>query len=356
MTKKRLKLALCTGGGDCPGLNAAIRAVVHTAVKSHGAQIVGVRSGLTGLLHVESVKNLTVADTDGILELGGTILGTNNQGSPFRDPHQAATTLAAIQKNWRRLKLDGMIVIGGDGTQFMAKRLSMSGLNIIGIPKTIDNDLMGTDQTIGFSTAVDIATEAACRLRTSAAAHDRIMILEVMGRDGGHIALASALASGADACLIPEIPFANESLLKHVKQRQKDGRNHYLMVVAEGSTEIGGNQLYAAANGSAKVLGGMGQYVANVLHAGTGRDVRVAVLGHIQRGGSPNADDRILASMLGVQATQMAITGAFGSIVGLRGGKLVTIPYKTLTHKRRSIQLDDATIATAEAMDICLGR
>lgn len=356
MTKKRLKLALCTGGGDCPGLNAAIRAVVNTAVKSHGAQVVGVRSGLTGLLHPESVKNLTVADTDGILELGGTILGTNNQGSPFRDPNQAATTLAAIQKNWRRLKLDGMIVIGGDGTQFMAKRLSMSGLNIVGIPKTIDNDLMGTDQTIGYSTAVDIATDAACRLRTSAAAHDRIMILEVMGRDGGHIALATALASGADACLIPEIPFANEAILKHVKQRQKDGRNHYLMIVAEGSAEIGGEQLYSAASGNAKVLGGMGQYVANVLHAGTGRDVRVAVLGHIQRGGSPNADDRILGSMLGVTATHMAISGAFGSIVGVRGGKLVTIPYKTLTHKRRSIQIDDARIAAAEAMDICLGR
>jgi 6-phosphofructokinase 1 len=356
MTKKRLKLALCTGGGDCPGLNAAIRAVVSTAINHHGTQVVGVRSGLTGLLHPESVKNLTLADVDGILELGGTILGTNNQGSPFRDPQEAATTLAALEKNWRRLKLDGMIVIGGDGTQFMAKRLSMSGLNIVGIPKTIDNDLMGTDQTIGFSTAVEVATEAACRLRTSAAAHDRIMILEVMGRDGGHIALASALASGADAALLPEIPFTSEALLKHVRQRQKNGRNHYLMVVAEGSTEIGGEQLYSAANGNAKVLGGMGQYVANVLHAGTGRDVRVAVLGHIQRGGSPNADDRILASMMGVRATQMAISGAYGNIVGVRGGKLITIPYKTLTHKRRSIQLDDPRIGAAEAMDICLGR
>ncbi len=356
MTKKLLKLGLCTGGGDCPGLNAAIRAVVTTAAKSHGIQVVGIKSGLTGLLHPESVKNLTVPDVDGILELGGTILGTNNQGSPFRDPIQAATTLAAIQKNWRRLKLDGMIVIGGDGTQFMAKRLSASGLNIIGIPKTIDNDLMGTDQTIGFATAVDIATEAACRLRTSAAAHDRIMILEVMGRDGGHIALATALASGADAVLIPEIPFASDVLLTHVKQRQKKGRNHYLVVVAEGCTTVGGEQLYSAANGNAKVLGGMGQYVASVLHAGTGRDVRVAVLGHIQRGGSPNADDRILAAMMGVRATQMAIDGDYGSIVGVRGGKLTTIPYKTLTHKRRAIRLDDPRIVAAEAMNICLGR
>jgi 6-phosphofructokinase 1 len=356
MTKKHLKLGLCTGGGDCPGLNAAIRAVVRTAVFNHGFEVLGVRYGLTGLLHPESVKPLTLNTVDPILNAGGTILGTNNQGSPFRNPAEADEMISRIRINWRKLKLDGMIVIGGDGTQFMGKHLSMAGFPVIGIPKTIDNDLVGTDQTIGFATAVDIATDAACRLGTSAEAHDRIMILEVMGRDGGHIALATGIASGANAVLIPEIPYSQEALFQHYKRHQKSGRNHFLIIVAEGATAIGGEQMYNATAGNTKVLGGVGSQVARDLHAASGVDSRVAVLGHVQRGGAPNAADRLLATTFGARAVELAAAGEFGGIVGIRAGKLVTIPYGTLTDKRRMLGSKDPMIITAEATGISLGR
>ena len=356
MTKKHLTLGLCTGGGDCPGLNAAIRAVVRTAVFNRGFEVLGVRYGLTGLLHPESVKPLTLGTVDHILNVGGTVLGTNNQGSPFRNPAEAAEMMSRIRTNWRRLKLDGMIVIGGDGTQLMGRHLSMAGLPVIGIPKTIDNDLVGTDQTIGFATAVDIATDAACRLGTSAEAHDRIMILEVMGRDGGHIALATALASGANAALIPEIPYSQEALTNHYKRHQQSGRNHFLIIVAEGAIAIGGEQMYSATAGNTKVLGGVGSQVAKDLHTASGIDCRVAVLGHVQRGGGPNAADRLLATTFGVRAVELASAGEFGGIVGIRAGKLVTIPYSTLTDKRRMLSSKDPMIITAEATGINLGR
>ena len=356
MKNKKLKIGLCTGGGDCPGLNAAIRSVVRSARLNFGMEVLGIKHGLTGLLDPATVKPISLEAVEGILGAGGTILGTNNQGSPFKDPHKAETILTQIGKSWRHLKLDGMIVIGGDGTQFMAKQLATAGYPIIGIPKTIDNDLIGSDQTIGFATAVDIATEAACRLATSAEAHSRVMVLEVMGRDAGHIALHTALACSANGVLLPEIPFSRASLVGDVKKRRQQAQNHYLLIAAEGAKEVGGSRIYNHTLTQAKVLGGIGAQVAAILHAETGLESRSTVLGHIQRGGSPNTTDRILATKLGVRAVELIAAEKFGVIVGMSSGKDVTIPYRTLTDKRRLLSKRDSLIKIAEATGINLGR
>jgi 6-phosphofructokinase 1 len=356
MKSQPINIGLCTGGGDCPGLNAAIRAVVRSATLVHNMRVVGLRHGLTGLNTPKDAKPLDLDSVEHILDRGGTILGTNNQGSPFRNEQEAHKTIELMGRNWRKLKLDGLIVIGGDGTQFMAKKLANAGFPIIGIPKTIDNDLVGTDQTIGFATAVEIASDAASRLGTSAEAHNRIMVLEVMGRDGGHIALATALASGAHAALLPEIPFSWETLTTAFKNQQIRGLNHMLVVAAEGATPIGGQPLFATSVGGGKVLGGIGSQIAQTLHAQCGADARVAVLGHVQRGGGPNVADKLLATTLGSRAVAMAAAKEFGGIVGVRGGKPVTIPYQTLTAKRRLLDLDDEMIIAAESTGLSLGR
>lgn len=357
MKRQGFRLGVCTGGGDCPGLNAAIRAVTRHAIGVHGMQVFGSRDGLTGLIDSPNdVRELTLDSVAHIMDLGGTILGTSNKGSPFREEKQAKATLKAIQTSWKKHKLDALVVIGGDGTQGMARYLSVAGLPVVGVPKTIDNDLVGSDLTIGYSTAVEIATDAAGRLRSSADAHDRVMILEVMGRDAGHIALATGIASSADACLIPEIPIDLGVIANRLKQKAAGGRNAFLIVCAEGATEKGKRQAFQEAASGAKILGGIGQRIANSLHEATGIDARVAVLGHVQRGGPPNAEDRLLATAMASRAVELVAKGDFGKIVAWEKGKLSEILYADLPDTRRPVDLKSTEIRTAEAQGICLGR
>lgn len=355
MRKPKLRVGICTGGGDCPGLNTAIRAAVRHGVGSFGMELIGIRDGLTGLTGRNHLA-LSLSSVQGIQELGGTILGTNNKGNPFRDEKAADKTIRGIKTGWKRLKLDALIVIGGDGSQFMAKTLVSEGLHLVGVPKTIDNDLVGTELTIGFATAVEIATEAASRLNSSADAHSRIMILEVMGRDAGHIALATGIAAGANAVLIPEIPFSLAELERRFLARRKAGRDAFLIVCAEGARAEGGMPTFQEAATGVKLLGGVGQQVARALHQRTAADARVAVLGHVQRGGAANAADRILATTLATAAVELVHAGEFGRIVGIKAGKVIYFPYRTLTATRRLVDLKSSEVRAAEATGICLGR
>lgn len=357
MARRRFRLALCTGGGDCPGLNAAIRGVVKNARGTHDMEVVGVLDGLTGLMHTPpKTRALDIPDVEGILAKGGTILGTSNQGSPFRDAASGKRALDAITKAIRAQKIDALIVIGGDGTQLMARSLSTAGIPVVGIPKTIDNDLVGSDQTIGFATAVEIASEAGARLLTSADAHDRIMVLEVMGRDAGHIALHAALACGAQIALIPEIDFDYALLAERVARRGTLGRHAMLAVVAEGAKARGEAASWLEAANGAKVLGGIGQQVARELHLRTGIDARAAVLGHVQRGGEPNVEDRLLAMRLACAAVDLIAAGDHGSIVGVRAGKVIKIPYAKVRDQRRGVDLKGELMHAAEASGISFGR
>ena len=352
-----MKIGLCTGGGDCPGLNAAIRSVVKHALGICQFEVVGIEGSLTGLWQdPPTAKPMAMSDVSKILNRGGTVLGTNNKGSPFRDPEQRDKFVDAIKANWRKLGLDAVIVIGGDGTQTMAKVLHEEGLKIVGIPKTIDNDLPGIENTIGFSTAVDVAAEAAGRLETSADAHDRIMVLEVMGRDAGHIALHAGIAGGANIILLPEIPFSFDSIVNKIRDRQQFGRNSSLVVIAEGAHPIAGEQVFRASSSGSKVLGGIASRFAVELHQRTNIETRVTVLGYIQRGGSPNVRDRILASSLGQYAVHLLASGQHGCIVHSNGGRLSSTPYEKIPSGRRTISDDDPLLQTAEGIGICLGR
>jgi 6-phosphofructokinase 1 len=338
-------------------LNAVIRAVVKHAVLHHGIEVLGIRDGLTGLTPTPpQAVPLTPADVHGLIDRGGTMLGTTNKGSPFRDVKQGESAKARITAGWRALGLDGMIVVGGDGTQFMARQLLASGLKIVGVPKTIDNDLLGTELTVGFSTAVEIATEAAQRLKTSAEAHNRVMILEVMGRDAGHIALQAGLAGGAHVVLLPEIPFDYKSVVAKLQERHAAGRHDSLIVVAEGAHARGGQPSYKPTPSGNKILGGIAHTAAQVLHEHTGYETRVTVLGHIQRGGPPNAADRILATQFGVHAVDLVARKKFGRVVAIKNGRLTDVSYDVVKEERRVLALDDELIATAEAVGICLGR
>ena len=357
MAKKTFRLGVCTGGGDCPGLNAAIRAITRHAIMTHGYEVLGVPNGLTGLVEDENhVLPLTLARVNDIIEHGGTILGTTNQGNPFRDKTRGPRIKQAMIRAFKRHRFDALIVIGGDGTQFMTRELVLEGLPIVGIPKTIDNDLCGTDLTIGFATAVEIAAQAAMRLRTCADAHNRAMLLEVMGRDAGHIALHSALAAGADYALIPEIAFDLNAMTQRLKARRKSGHAASLIIVAEGTAPRGGYQVFQTTGNGTKVLGGIGSRLAHQIQERAGIDARATVLGHLQRGGPPNAADRILASRFGVHAVNMVAVGDFGKIVCSIQGQLGSIPYQLVEHRRRTVDLSSDTVLAAEATGLWLGR
>jgi 6-phosphofructokinase len=355
MKHKVVRLGLCTGGGDCPGLNAAIRAVVRHATLHHGMEVVGVRDGLNGLQNQPNdVRVLTVKDMRGIEATGGTILGTNNSGSPFRDAKQGAAVLKQIKDSWQAQRLDAAIIIGGDGTHNMAKHLAVAGLNLVGVPKTIDNDLVGTERTIGFATAVDVAAAAVERLKSSADAHNRVMILEVMGRDAGHIALAAAIAGGADVALLPELPFAPAHVAAVVQSKQAEGRAAVVVVVAEGAYADGSEPSFQESSSGQKLLGGIGNAVARDITKRTGVDARVTVLGHLQRGGAPNAEDKILAAAFGCRAVDLVASKKFGRIVAWRDGKLTDFAYADVAEPRRLVALSGDDITTARGLGIVL--
>lgn len=352
-----MKIGVCTGGGDCPGLNAAIRAVVKHAVGTYGDEVIGITDSFDGLMtRPLDVYTLGLSDVTDILNRGGTILGTTNTGDPFKSDHQKAQL---VKDAYNELGLDCIIVIGGDGTQTISSKLQKMGMNLIGVPKTIDNDLAATEVSIGFQTAVDVAADALIRLKSTAESHDRIMLLEVMGRDAGHIALHAGIAGGANAILIPEIPFTYDVVVKKIEERRAMGRYFSIVVVAEGAFEKGGQPVYKQAK-TAKFatehLGGIGAIVAEKLYELTKTDTRITVLGHIQRGGNPCAYDRVLASSFGVHAVDLAHQGKFGMVVGLNKGQLSEVSYEQVKELNRPLDLASQYIKTAEAIGICLGR
>ena len=351
------RIGMLTSGGDAPGLNAVIRAVVKTAEFEYGWKVVGIEDGFEGLLTPPKISNLDSTGVRGILSRGGTILGTTNKGhfrtieidgKPQRDP----APYRELAQNMRRLGIDALVIIGGEGSQGIASELAKYGVRAVGVPKTIDNDLYGSDRTFGFDTALTVATEAIDRLHTTAASHDRVMVLEVMGRDAGWIALHSGIGGGADIILIPEIPFSMDAVASKVMTRDFQGSNFSIIVCSEGAVEQGGQQFYQESTGT---LGGVGQHVAREVARRTGKDTRVVVLGHLQRGGEPTPYDRILATRFGAAAVRELAEGRYGEVVVLRGGLITTITMVECAGKVKNVPVDDEMVRTARGMGIAFG-
>ena len=357
------KIGVLTGGGDAPGLNGVIRAVVKTALHDYNLEVVGFLDGFSGLVK-NNYQVLTIDKVSGILHKGGTILGTNNRDNPFRFPviengEKLYQDLSAeVLKNLAQLGVDVLVVIGGDGTLSIARDFSEKGVKVIGVPKTIDNDLEATDVTFGFDTAVTTATEALDKLHTTAESHHRMMILEVMGRYGGWIALYSGIAGGADVILIPEIPYDLKKVKLKIEERKTQGKLFSIIVVAEGAQPINGQMTVAKMiEGSSDPvrLGGVGQVVAEQLAQLTGLEARVTVLGHLQRGGSPTASDRILATRFGVKAVEQAIKGPWGTMVALRGQEIVCVQLAQAVQQLKRIDPQGELIKAARSTGICFG-
>jgi 6-phosphofructokinase 1 len=350
------RIGVLTGGGDAPGLNAVIRAVVKTAEIEYGWKVFGIEDGFEGLLTPPRIVNLGLEQVQGLLPRGGTILGSTNKGHfstrivdglPQRDP----APYREVAQNMRRLGLDALVVIGGEGSQGIASDFSKYGIRAIGVPKTIDNDLYGSDRTFGFDTALFVATDAIDRLHTTAASHNRVMVLEVMGRNAGWIALHSGLGGGADIILIPEIPFTMEAVASKVLAREYQGSKFSIIVVSEGAMMRGSHELYVE-DGR---LGGIGQYVASEIGRMTKKDARVVVLGHLQRGGAPTAYDRVLATRFGCAAIRELAAGKFGQIVVLKGAEISTISMAEAAGKVKTVPADSEQISAARGLGISFG-
>jgi 6-phosphofructokinase 1 len=363
MKKKLLKrIGILTGGGDCPGLNAVIRSVAKPAMLYFNSTVIGVLDGFEGLVEGR-MRELSSLDVSGIVNLGGTILGTSNKGDPFHYPISTANGIEIIDASGRALNnyqmwgLDALVAIGGDGSMNIAHKFSQMGMNIIGVPKTIDNDLEATDVTFGYDSAMQVATEAIDRLQTTASAHHRVIVLEVMGRYAGWIALGAGVAGGADVILIPEIPFKWESIFDAVKKRTT-GARFSIICVSEGARPEDGEIVIKEKDKKRTDpirLGGIGDLVARRIQDETNLETRVTVLGHLQRGGSPTGFDRVLASKYGAMALQAASNGEFGCMVSLRGRDVVTVPLKDAIARQRLVPLDSQLITTARAVGVCLG-
>ena len=353
------RLAINTGGGDCPGLNAVIRAVVLHA-DAHGIEVLGIEDGLDGLLPDKpaTVRRLTPAEVWPLVHQGGTILGTSNRGDPFaykerdgRVTDYSQTLLARA----RALEIDLLISVGGDGSQEIALKLHARGLPVIGVPKTIDNDLDATVETFGFGTAVQVATDALDRLRTTAESHDRIMTLEVMGRDAGWIALHAGVAGGADVILVPELPYDPEQVASALRRVLATGRRCALIVVAEGALACSEHDGNPRPRG-ARIVGGAGQRAADRVSALLPEvELRVTVLGHVQRGGTPTAHDRLLATRLGVAAVEAALRGESGVLMSSQPPEIRSVPLASAVQKVRRIELDSQILGHARALGICFG-
>lgn len=353
--KKRV--AVLTGGGDAPGLNAVIRAIVKTAIRKYNYEVIGFLDGFKGVIEKQLI-NLTENNVSGILPRGGTILGTTNRDNPFRFlvnnryedlSDQCIETIKEVA--------DCLIVIGGDGSLGIGYDLYKKGLPVIGCPKTIDNDLrLNNSQTFGFDTAYAYATEALDRLHSTAESHHRIVCLEVMGRNAGWIALYSGLAGGADVILIPEIPFNYEKVVDKINERLANNKKFSLVVVAEGAVPAGGELIYQnTTNGNPQRLGGIADIVANQLEKITGREARSIVLGHLQRGGSPTASDRILATLYGTAAIDLAVKKQYGYVVSLDNNKVVPIPLDEATNSIKTVDINGDLVSTAKKIGICFG-
>src|SRR4051794_1238252 len=334
-----MRIGVLTGGGDCPGLNAAIRAIVRKGVDRYGHAVIGFRDGWRGVLENQTTE-LTLESTRGIIHRGGTILGSSRT-NPYKDGEDGAPK---VRETMQSLHLDGLIAIGGEDTLGVASKLSDAGVNVIGLPKTIDNDLGGTDMTFGFDTALQVATDAIDRLHTTAESHHRVMVVEVMGRHAGWIALHSGLAGGADVILIPERPFDIEEVCSLLRRRHDRGRNFSIVVAAEGATPAAGT---LEVRGGEKDefgherLGGIGQVLEREVEERTGYETRAVVLGHTQRGGTPTAFDRVLATRLGVAAIDAAHGGSWGTMPALRGTRIELVPLGDAVASLRTVPSED---------------
>jgi phosphofructokinase-like protein len=354
------RIGVLTGGGDAPGLNAVIRAVVKAAFNS-GIEVVGLEDSFDGLLDPSRTRVLTPRDVTGILRLGGTILGTTNRGNPFEYPIDAdsgkADYSSRVVETFQKMKLDGLVVIGGDGTLQIAHQFYLMGVPVVGVPKTIDNDIQGTTSCFGFDTAVSFAADAIDRLHTTAEAHRRIMVVEVMGRYAGWIALHAGVAGGADVILIPEIPYDLDLVAIRLRERERLGARFSIVVVAEGARPVGGavTLLERARGGHVERLGGVGGVVARTLEEKTGKESRWVVLGHLQRGGAPTAFDRVLATRFGGKAVELLMRGVFGRMVANNPPDIVPIPLADVVGKTKTVPLDYDLLKTARALGVALG-
>lgn len=354
------RIGLLTGGGDCPGLNAVIRAVVKSCAHEHRIDVVGIEDGFDGLLG-DRMAPLTEEHVGGILHRGGTILGTSNRANPFRVPVRDSGELRFVDDSEKAIQrahrhgLEALIVVGGDGSLSIGRDLDLRGLPVIGVPKTIDNDLFATDVTFGFDSARSVASDAVDRLHSTAESHKRIMVLEVMGRYAGWIALEAGMAGGADVVLIPEIPFDLEQAAAAIQRRGERGRRFAIVVVAEGAAPIGGQVMVDRTvedSTDAIRLGGIGRFVARELEARLDWESRVTVLGHLQRGGAPTAFDRILGMRFGVEAARLAARGETGRMVCLRGTEIESVPLGEGVAKLRRVDPASQIVGAARAVGI----
>jgi len=360
----RKRIGILTGGGDCPGLNAVIRAVTKTAWAQYGATVVGIEDGFEGLVEGR-MHEIQDNEVSSIIGQGGTILGSSNKGDPWHYPVEMPGNRIEIQdcsykaiRNVQRWALDAVIAIGGDGTMNISSKLMENGVNVVGVPKTIDNDLAATDLTFGFDTAVSVVCEAIDRLHTTASSHHRVMVIEVMGRHAGWIALTGGAAGGADVILLPEIPFSWESVFRVVKERNTRRKRFSIVCVAEGAKLPDGGQVIKALDEKrtdARQLGGIGAVVAQAIEEGTGLETRVTVLGHLQRGGSPTAFDRVLATNLGTVAAHCACRGDHGVMVALRNNEIVPVPIKEAIAQLRTVPADNQLVRSTRSIGVSFG-
>ncbi len=362
------RVGIMTGGGDCPGLNPVIRAAVRVGLRNYGWEVLGIEDATNGLIDLNyrsphGNRWLSLDDVRDILTRGGTIIGTSNRSDPFnyitvQDGKKVKIDVSDIvMENYRKLNLDGIISIGGDGSMAIAQKFIEKGMNIVGVPKTIDNDLGATDYTFGFDTAVQIATEAIDRVRDTAESHDRVMFVEVMGRDAGWIALHAGIAGGAHAILIPEIPYRIAPILEKLKRRRESGQLYSVVVVAEGAKPLDGEPSYVtnALGAMPRLMGAANRIAAEIEALEPDLDLRVTVLGHIQRGGTPSNFDRILGTRFGVAAADLVARGAFGQMVALRDGQIVSVPIAEAVGQPKRVNPRGQLVQTARAIGTVFG-
>jgi ATP-dependent phosphofructokinase / diphosphate-dependent phosphofructokinase len=354
------RIGVLTGGGDAPGLNAVIRAVVK-AGSNCNCEVIGLEDSFDGLIEPDRWRRLAPKDVTGILRVGGTILGTTNRGNPFLYPIETSGGTKDYSSRcvemYHQLKLDALVVIGGDGTLAIAHQFSQMGIPLVGVPKTIDNDIVGTTNTFGFDTAVSFATDAIDRLHVTAEAHHRVIVVEVMGRYAGWIALYSGVAGGADVILIPEIPYDVEKVAQRVRDREKMGARFSIVVAAEGAKPVGGKAtiLKAAEGAFVERLGGVAAVLAAEIEKLTGKESRSVVLGHLQRGGAPTSFDRILATRFGARAVELLMEGTYDHMVAFHPPDIAAVPLADVVGKTRTVPPDFDVVRTARAMNISMG-
>ncbi len=363
MKKSRKRIGVLTGGGDCPGLNAVIRAVVKTAENDYDTETVGFFDGYEGLIE-NRFRLLDAKDVSGLLSLGGTILGTSNRADPFRYPVLEGDDYVYLDRssqgllNFERLGLEALIAIGGDGTMAASAGMVERGLKVVGVPKTIDNDLVGTDVTFGFDSALVTATEAIDKIHTTAQSHHRVMIVEVMGRYAGWLALGAGIAGGGDIILIPEIPYDIDAVCEQVRLRASQGKNFSIVVVGEGAKPAGGAMVISrkVKNSPDTIrLGGISHQIAAQLEGILNIECRVTILGHLVRGGPPSAFDRMLATQLGVEAVHLVMRDECNRMVALQKNQITSIPIADAAGKMRKVSADHPWIKAAQSVGICLG-